>query len=31
MFSGIGGFVAIIVILVVSAIVFIIGIRKEMN
>jgi hypothetical protein len=31
MFTGIGGAIAIVVILVVCAIVFIIGIRKEMN
>ena len=31
MFTGIGGAIAIVVILVVAAIVFIIGIRKEMN
>jgi hypothetical protein len=31
MFTGAGGIIAIIVILVVCAIVFVIGIRKEMN
>ena len=31
MFSGTGGVIAIVVILVVAAIVFVIGVRKEMN
>lgn len=31
MFAGIGGAVAIVIILAVCAIVFVIGIRKEMN